>query len=207
MIRVSIRTAVAAAALSLTALLAVTACTGSPGGAVGPTSAGAEVAGAEAQAVLAAHGLDGLTGREIVDRLDAVPPAERDANLIVSVTPEQVIVDPGGAGETALPLGADEFYLSIAPFVDVTHPCTYHSLTTCLGEQQSAPMHLTVRDADTGEVYAEEDTVTFANGFYGVWLPRGRTVEVTAEIDGRTGQVVTGTGAEDPTCLTTLRLT
>lgn len=85
--------------------------------------------------MLAAHGLDGLTGREIVDRLDAVPPAERDQDLIVSVAPAEVIVDAGGLGETAVALGEDEFYLSIAPFVEVTHPCTFHSLTTCRGEQ------------------------------------------------------------------------
>src|SRR5699024_2188999 len=113
----------------------------------------------------------------------------------------------GGADQTAVALDEDEFYLSIAPFVDVTHPCTLHSLTTCLGEQQSVPVRLTVRDVDTGEVYADEDTETFANGFLGVWLPRERTVEVTAEIAGRTGTVVTGTGADDPTCMTELQLT
>lgn len=68
-------------------------------------------------------------------------------------------------------------------------------------------MQLTVRDVATGEVYVEKDTETFANGFIGVWLPRERTVEVTAAMAGRTGTVVTGTGAEDPTCMTELQLT
>lgn len=206
---VNITAATAAAALSLTAVLTVTACSGTAAENAGADRADAPIAydSADGEAVLAAHGLDGLTGREIVDRLDAVPPAQRDQDLIVSVTGDRVIVDAGGPGETAVPLGKDEFYLSIAPFVEVTHPCTFHSLTTCLGEQQSAPVQLTVRDAATGEVYAEKDTETFANGFVGVWLPRDRTVEVTATMAGRTGTVVTGTGADDPTCMTELRLT
>jgi len=107
--------------------------------------------------------------------------------------------------EVALPLEDNEFYLSIAPYVDQTHECYYHSLTTCRGELANEDISVRIID-DSGAVLVDEQVTTFDNGFVGFWLPRDieGTVEVTH--DGRTGQRDFSTSEDGATCLTTLQL-
>ena len=101
-----------------------------------------------------------------------------------------------------MPLTGDEFYVSFAPYVNQTHDCYYHSLTTCTGELGNADIHVTVT-SDAGEVLVDEDMTTFDNGFVGLWLPRDieATLEVTYGDLSLTQDIATG--EEDPTCLTT----
>ncbi|GMA34464.1 CueP family metal-binding protein [Demequina litorisediminis] len=66
----------------------------------------------------------------------------------------------------------DAFYVSLAPYVDTTHECYFHSLTTCTGEMQGEDIDVTVTDVETGEVLVDEAMTTFDNGFVGLWLPR-----------------------------------
>ncbi|WP_413453016.1 CueP family metal-binding protein [Georgenia phoenicis] len=155
--------------------------------------------------LLAEYGLDGMSGREIVDHLDRLGGADRPTELMASVRPDELLVSDG-TEELAVALPEDEFYLSVAPYVDASHECYFHSLTTCQGELAEADIEVTFTTAD-GEVLLEEATTTFANGFAGFWLPRD--VEGVLEVthDGRTGEVPVATGEEDPTCLTTLQLT
>ncbi|MDP9822944.1 hypothetical protein J2S59_002753 [Nocardioides massiliensis] len=66
----------------------------------------------------------------------------------------------------------DRFYLAVAPYVDQTHECFYHSLTTCLGELDSADVRVKIVDEANDEVLVDEVRTTFDNGFLGFWLPR-----------------------------------
>lgn len=186
------------AALAATLLLTLTACSD----AADDTAAAPEP---EPAPILAEHGLEDMSGREIVDHLDRLGGAERPADLMASVRPDELLVSDG-TEELAVPLPEDEFYLSVAPYVDSSHECFFHSLTTCQGELTEADIDVTFTTTD-GEVLLEESTTTFANGFAGFWLPRD--VEGVLEVthDGRTGEVPVATGDEDPTCLTTLQLT
>ncbi|MFD4991299.1 CueP family metal-binding protein [Cellulosimicrobium cellulans] len=156
-------------------------------------------------ALLDRHDLAGLSGREVVDRLEGLETADRPTDLVASVrAAELVLADE--AYETTVPLPEDTFYLSVAPFVDETHECFYHSLTTCQGELADEPVSVTVVDAATGEVLVEEDTTLGANGFVGLWLPRDVDAELRVEHEGRVGTTTVSTGADDPTCLTTIQL-
>lgn len=159
---------------------------------------------------ISALGLESSDPRALVDALDALPLASRPApeRLTVSVLPSELLVKPG---DISLPLDDEGFYLSIAPYATETHPCTFHSLTTCVGELRNAPIELRITDAQTGETVHEAATATADNGFVGVWLPRDREllVSVTGEgADGArwTGEQTVRTGEGDPTCLTTLQL-
>lgn len=183
-----------AAAAATAALLALAGCAQSTGGRVP----------AAGSALLAEHGLAGMTGKEVVDHLDRLPAAERPADLLASVRAEEVVLTDG-TEEVALDLPADEFYVSVAPYVDATHECYYHSLTTCQGELVEQEVDVTLT-TDDGEVLLAETTTTLPNGFVGYWLPRD--VEGVLEVthDGLTGSVPLATGPDDPTCVTTLRL-
>lgn len=205
---------VGAAALLLVPALA--ACSGTPGsgtpsGSVGAPS-GAPVSASPGDLLNQAGlgDLVGFTGEgsadavALVDALDSLPLAERPADLTASVRHDRLVLEhPSGRAE--LPFPADRFYLSVAPFVESTHTCHAHALTSCRGELAEEQFQVRATDED-GTVVLDEHRTTFENGFVGLWLPAGfsGTLRVTAEQGS--GEVAVGTGPQDPTCLTTLQL-
>lgn len=152
---------------------------------------------------LADLGLDGLSGQEIVAQLDTST-EPRPFDFAASVGEDAVVVG-NGAEEVSVPLPDDELYVSIAPFVETTHECYFHSLATCQGELVGEPVEVTITDAG-GDVLVQETTTTYSNGFVGFWLPRD--VEGTIEISAGdlTGSVPFATSEGSPTCVTTLQL-
>ena len=193
-------------ALALAAVLAVAGCsTGNDASA--PQGAAAESSeAAEAADVLSELGISTTNPREIINALDALPVAERPTNLIASVTPTELQLQPGESTAENLAIPEGEFYLSIAPYVEQTHPCTFHSLTTCLGEMGGADIELRIVNTATGEAVVDEARTIADNGFTGIWLKSGNEYEVTVTAGGKTGTQVVTTGPEDPTCLTTLQI-
>lgn len=157
-------------------------------------------------AVLTEYGLDGKDAVEVIDELDRVALDDRATDLMASVRVDELVLTDADGAETAMDLPDDRFYLSVAPYVDTTHECFYHSLTTCKGELGGEDVRLRVVD-DAGEVLVDETTTTFDNGFVGMWLPRDIEGTLEVEYDGKTGTADIGTGEDDPTCLTTLQLT
>ena len=163
-----------------------------------------------AGSVLDQHGLTGLDARQIIDQLDAQPVADRPADLLASVRPDElVLTDPSDrTGETTtLPMPDDEFYLSVAPYRAQTHDCVFHSLTTCRGELSGRDVEVTVTDDQTGQVMLDDTRTTFDNGFIGLWLPRDTTGTLTIRYEGTEATSPISTGEDDLTCLTTMRLT
>ncbi|VXC07144.1 CueP family metal-binding protein [Citricoccus sp. K5] len=179
----------------------------------GPEAAGPEgTPGSSSPAVgdrdlLADHDLAGLDARTIIERLDTQIVAERPAGLVASVQSEQLVVADDRGRQAAVPMPADEVYVSAAPYESQTHECHFHSLTTCLGELRNQDVRVTVLNQATGEVIIEGRLQTYDNGFVGLWLPRGIDAELTVEHDGKTATSLVSTrNADDATCLTDLRL-
>ena len=192
--------------------LVLTACAGpeedAPAGEAAVEEAPESGADAESGAeLLAEHGLDGLDPEEIVDHLDLLPLDERPTDLVASVRPDALVLADGPEGEeVALDLPEDRFYLSMAPYVDHTHDCFFHNLTSCVGELRGEEVAVTITDDADGTVLVEEAGTTFDNGFVGYWLPSGIDATVTVEHEGLSGTTRVSTGEDDPTCLTTLEL-
>ncbi len=174
-------------------------------GCAADTEQAANTAETSVQTLIEAHDLAGMDAVEMIDHLDRVPMEERPTDLLASVMPEELVL-ASATEEVALELPEDSFYLSIAPFVNQTHECHYHSLTTCVGELSNQDVDLTVTDA-SGEVLINEQRTTFDNGFVGVWVPvdSNGTIEIT--YDGLTGTTNFSTGSESATCITDLQLT
>lgn len=158
-----------------------------------------------AEEILARYDLDGLDAVEIVEHLDRLGADERPADLMASVRPDELVLS-SGREELSLDIPGDRFYVSVAPYVDQTHDCFYHSLTTCQGELVSKDVRVQVLDEASGEVLVDETRTTFENGFVGLWLPRDIEGTVRVTHDGRVGEVDFATDAEAPTCVTTLQL-
>lgn len=162
---------------------------------------------ADASDFLSAHGLDGMDARGVVEHLEALPLEERPQDLMASVRPSQLLMSDAEGRELAMPIEGD-FYLSTAPFVEGTHECWFHSLTTCRGEMAEVDVEVSVTDATTGEVIHQGTERIHPNGFFGLWLPRGGGYEMTCTVDGASSTTVISTAdEEDATCLTTMQLT
>lgn len=180
--------------------LLLTGCSATP-------SDPAEPPRTEAGSVLDQYGLTGMGAREVIERLDTMAVAERPATLLASVQPDELVLTDTANGATETLLMPDgEFYLSVAPYQDQTHGCTFHSLTTCLGEMAGKTLDLTVTD-DAGQLVLDETRTTYDNGFVGLWLPRDLSGTLTLEHNGKTATAPIATGADDLTCLTTTQLT
>lgn len=194
-------TIVAAATLTLAAC-----STDEPAASPGTSDDAVAEAPADASA-LATLGLDGADARTIIDTLDALPRDERPETLYASIRPDALLVTDGDGEETSIDMPDDAFYVSLAPYVDQTHDCYFHSLTTCTGEIQNEEVHVVVTDDATGEVLLDETRTTFDNGFVGLWLPRDLDTTVTIEKDGLSASAAVSTGdSEDATCITTMQL-
>jgi hypothetical protein len=115
---------------------------------------------ADAEPLLAEHGLAGMDTVEIIDHLDRLGGAERPTDMMASVRPGELVVS-AGSEEFSLGIPADRFYLSVAPYVDQTHECFYHSLTTCQGELTGKDVEVKIVDAATGEVLVDQTRTTF----------------------------------------------
>lgn len=220
--------------LTVATVLATSACTGvsappvmtlatggaalvAPTGTSSPANAATEVidvaesapdrqAITAADAVLVANGMTGRTLAEVVSDLDRQR-GDRAPGLKTSITDTVLTVEDMHTHQRVrIPLPADSFYLSVAPYTTTTHPCTWHSFTGCRGEHPNAPMTLTVTRFDGTTLYRGPAT-TFANGFVGMWLPRNITGTLRFEHAGRTATGRFSTLPGSPTCLTTLHLT
>src|SRR5690625_6138388 len=141
---------------------------------------------------------------QIIDELDRVPLAERSTELIASVLPDRLVLS-SETEELAMQLPEDSFYLSIAPYVEQTHECYYHSLTTCVGELSEVDVDVTITD-HSSEVLGDEQRATFDNGFVGVWVPTGTSGTIEFSYEDMTGTTEFATDAQAATCITDIQL-
>src|SRR5699024_7565991 len=76
-----------------------------------------------------------------------------------SITSSELMVKDENQEETAYELPEDEFFVSIAPFVNETHECDIHSLTGCQGELVDTEFEVYIEDSE-GEVIKDEEEST-----------------------------------------------
>lgn len=108
--------------------------------------------------------------------------------------------------EVKIELPSDSFYLSVAPYIDQTHPCGIHNLVSCRGELQNQVFNVVVVDKKTHEVVFDQEVESASNGFLGLWLPKNMEGIITVSASGLSSTAEISTFKGDDTCLTTLQL-
>src|SRR5690625_2803056 len=98
-------------------------------------------------------------------------------NQTASITSKQLIVTDSNKDELTYGLPEDEFFVSIAPFINETHPCTIHSLTGCQGELVDEDFDIYIEDME-GNIILDETMNSGTSGFIDLWLPREKTYSV-----------------------------
>jgi hypothetical protein len=192
---------------ALLLLLSLSACAAADEKGGVSVGTGASVGlGADADALLAKYDVEAPTSATaLIDQLQAQPLAERPDGLMASVRVDELLLT-GGGNEVSLALPADEFHLSIAPYLTDTHECFYHSLTTCVGELGEEDFHVVITDDASEKVLFDGDITTFENGFFDVTLPAGLDITVLIDDGEHSVELPLGTRSEDPTCVTTAQL-
>lgn len=152
--------------------------------------------------LLERYGLQGLPVKEIISRLE--DELHEPAKLKASITATKLTLSDD-KDQVALDM-PEEFYISIAPYIEKTHPCANHSLISCRGELKNETFYVEVRDSDTGEAIIDETFGAASNGFMGVWLPRYRDFDIAIAYGDLSASTRISTGNLSDTCLTTLRL-
>ncbi|WP_413112568.1 CueP family metal-binding protein [Thaumasiovibrio sp. DFM-14] len=130
----------------------------------------------------------------------------RTGEASVKVLPQSLEATLPSGEQVSMPLG-DQFLLSIAPFVHQTHACTYHVPTGCQGEMVEETMHLTIKDAISGEILKDEQVTTQKDGFLDVWVPRGGEYQFDIRQGGLTASEILSSEGNSRTCITTMQLT
>ena len=81
-----------------------------------------------------------------------------------SITSQQLIVTDRDEKQLTYDLPEDEFFVSIAPYVEETHPCSIHSLTGCRGEMSNKEFDVYIEDTE-GNAILDQTLKTQSNGF------------------------------------------
>lgn len=122
-----------------------------------------------------------------------------------SITSSELIITNEDESEETYDLPDDEFFISIAPFKNETHPCEIHSLTGCQGELVDADFDMIIKN-QAGEIVVDETINSGKNGFVDLWLPRDETYNVEVQYDEQTVESEISTFEGDRTCITTMQL-
>ena len=158
--------------------------------------------------MLVACSNDSSDGSEVKDTKEKVHEysvGSFEDDVTASITSHELIVNDNGK-ETTFDLPSDEFFVSIAPFVETTHPCAIHSLTGCQGELVEKDFDVHIQDGD-GNVVVDETITSLENGFIDLWLPRDKNLQVKITHDDKTVESNISTFEGDNTCITTMQLT
>ncbi|MGF9698629.1 MULTISPECIES: CueP family metal-binding protein [Paenibacillus] len=123
-----------------------------------------------------------------------------------SINATQLVVTGKDDQTTTYNLPDEEFFLSIAPYVEQTHPCAIHSLTGCQGEMKNEEFQVTLHDSEGNTYMKDEPMKTGKNGFMDLWVPRNRTYLIRVVHDGKVAESQLSTYEQDNTCITTMEL-
>jgi len=146
--------------------------------------------------------LEGLDARAAVELANAW----KGSGVTSFATPDAVHFVFADGTAVVVPLPDDVMYVSVAPYLQHTHPCATHYMSGCQGELVGAPVHVLAILAD-GTVLIDEVMPTMANGFIDLWLPRDQAIDLHLSLDGYAVVGRLTTYADSRTCITDLRLT
>lgn len=157
------------------------------------------------RAVQGAGPLAGLSAREAVALANGW--AVRGEKVTTFVTTEALFVKWPDGREAKVALPKDEAYVAVAPYVNYTHPCNVHYISSCRAELAGTPFTLTAR-TDDGRVVFQGAVTSLSNGFVELWLPRNLDLTLTIEAPGLglagEGRISTRSGSR--TCVTDIQL-
>ena len=121
------------------------------------------------------------------------------------VTTGELIVKFPDGREIKKALTTDEMYIAVAPYTNTTHECGTHYISKCQAELGGRTFSLTVTEL-LGNFIFNGDVTGMNNGFFEIWLPRGKTFELNISYNNLNVKDTITTNADSKTCITTMQL-
>lgn len=131
---------------------------------------------------------------------------EETTDQLVYITPSQLVIKDIDDKEISYDVPKGEFLVSIAPFINQTHPCATHYIVGCQGELDNQDFDFYIEDIDGNVVY-DETRNSGANGFIDIWLPSDQEYNVLISYEDKKVGSRISTFKDDDTCITTMQLT
>lgn len=136
---------------------------------------------------------------------------KNNEGIMIKVLPNRIVATFSDGKSSFVAIPKDQFFLSIAPYINSSHPCTNHVLTGCTGEIKNQVMKVVMIDTDTGETLIDKKVTTQRDGFIDFWVPKDKNLAFNIyhkAKDGseRVAREVLSTFNNDRTCITTMQL-
>lgn len=149
--------------------------------------------------MLSKYGLNGLSVKEMVNKLDSITDEKPGLNASITGT-TLVLYDNEKKFDFELP--NDEFYVSFAPYINDVHPCQTHNLVSCRGELFNKEFEVSIVKED-GTVVLNQKVKSMNSGFIGIWLPKDIDATLTIYYNGLSVAQPISTFDKSDTCITT----
>lgn len=151
------------------------------------------------KSILQSYELDGMSVESMVFALETN--SIDTSGLVASINSENLVLETE-KDKLIVDLPENRFYLSFAPYINNTHPCQTHFLTSCQSELRNESFHVKVV-LDDGTVIIDEMLTSAQNGFVGIWLPKDINAILHVEHENLHVSAPITTFNSSPTCLTT----
>ncbi|MFO7568859.1 MAG: CueP family metal-binding protein [Smithellaceae bacterium] len=145
-------------------------------------------------------GLDGKTAVAIANKWHG-----DKIDVVTFVTPEKVIFKFKDGQMISVPLPDDVMMVSIAPYINKTHECATHYISSCDAEMKSTNVKILAVTAG-GKTLINKTMKTAPTGFLDLWLPRNQAINITVSAKGKSATGKIFTNRDSKTCETTLKL-
>jgi len=99
----------------------------------------------------------------------------------------------------------DMFYLAVGLFAYRTHPCPKHIEAECDAEFKNVLVTYTIL-SDDGEFFLEDSAITRENGFFDLYLPKGKAYVATFTVEGKEGAGIFPTTPGSSDCITDIKV-
>lgn len=147
--------------------------------------------------------LKGKSGKQAMEL--AYKWKQTNVDVVSFVTPDSVHFKFKDGTEIEVPLPDDQMVVSIAPYINKTHPCSTHYMSKCDGELKNAPVKVKAVTAG-GKVLINKTIKTPYYGFIDLWLPRDQEINIFASAMGKKAKGKILTYRNSKTCDSTLKL-
>ncbi len=147
--------------------------------------------------------LKGKSGKQAMEL--AYQWKQTNIDVVSFVTPDAVHFKFKDGTEIKVPLPEDEMVVSIAPYINKTHPCSTHYMSKCDGELKNTPIKVKAVTAG-GKVLINKTIKTPYYGFIDLWLPRDQEINIFVSAMGKKAKGKILTYRDSKTCDSTLKL-
>jgi len=120
------------------------------------------------------------------------------------ITTEQLTIEFPDGREVTKKLPDNEMYIAVAPYINTTHTCSNHYISTCDAELKNKTFNV-LATIDNSSIINENFT-SMNNGFIELWLPRNKTITILVEYGNLKSSETISTSKNSKTCYTTFYL-